>query len=134
MSVRLYVCLSVCMSVRQVYGETRFSPSLIKIFLCRFVLHIGIYSAIILSVGVSVRLQKAEMLNIKKADLKTDITKLTDYTKLVCDNDSNNREISLFVFFVHCIIFDFLTFCFFSNASLLMDVVILDFLQLIKIT
>ena len=67
--------------------------------MCRFVLHIGIYSAIILSVGVSVRLQKAEMLNIKKADLKTDITKLTDFTKLVYDNNSNNWEISLFVIF-----------------------------------
>ncbi len=54
------------MSVRQVYGETRFSRPLIKIevwfLLCRFLLYMSIYSTNIFSVGLSVRLQKVKEL------------------------------------------------------------------------
>ena len=47
----------------KIYIETRFSQSLIEfyLFLCTLLSYLSIYSLYILSVGLAVRLQKAEM-------------------------------------------------------------------------
>ncbi len=60
------VCSSVRMSVRTSgLGGNVISQAVIKIevhfFVCRFVLHMSIYSVNIFSVGLPVWLQKAEM-------------------------------------------------------------------------
>ena len=60
-----YLYPSVYPSVRQIKGETWFSRPLLEIelqfFLFTFLLYLNIYSINILSVGLSVSLQKAEM-------------------------------------------------------------------------